>query len=259
MDNIQIAFLLTTIAGLSTGVGGLVAYFIKKPKFSTLSILMGFSAGVMIYVSFAELLNESIEGIGFLWANAAFFFGIIAMFILDKLLPHAHMDTRMDSYDESESSQEVLNNKKLMKSGIFIVIGITLHNFPEGMAVLASTLKDPSVGIPIAFAIAVHNIPEGIAVSVPIYYATKNRIKAFTYSFLSGVAEPIGAIIGYILLFSFLTPAVLNSILAVVAGIMIFISFDEMLPIAKEYGNEHLSNIGLFSGMAVMMLSLLAL
>lgn len=259
IDNTQIAFLLTIIAGLSTGIGGLITYFIKKPKFSTLSVLMGFSAGIIIYTSFVELLSESIEGIGFIGANLAFLAAIIAMFILDRLVPHTHIDTRMDTYGDSKSSQETLRNSKLMKSAIFIAIGITFHNFPEGMSVLAASLKDISTGIPIAFAIALHNIPEGIAVSVPVFYVTKNRLKAFIYSLLSGITEPVGALIGFLLLSNFLTPTVLNSILAVVAGIMVFISFDELLPIAKDYGNEHLSNIGLFSGMALMMLSLILL
>ncbi len=259
MNNVQMAFLLTTIAGLSTGIGGLIAYLIKKPKYKTLSVLMGFAAGVMIYVSFVELLSEAINTIGFFWGNIGFFGGIIFIFSVDKIIPHIHMDTERDTYHEEDDSEESLENQRLLESGVLTAIGIALHNFPEGMSVLAITLENPELGIPVAFAIAVHNIPEGIAVSVPIYYATKNRKKAFGFSLLSGIAEPIGAIIGYLLLLRYLTSATLNGTLAFVAGIMVFISFDELLPISREYGNEHLSNLGLFSGMVVMMISLLIL
>jgi ZIP family zinc transporter len=250
VEDTYIAFLFTTLAGLSTGIGGLIAYFIKKPKFSYLSFLLGFSAGVMIYVSFVELLGKSINEMGFLLANICFFGGIVGIYFVDKFIPHIHLDTKPDPF------HKIKHRKKLMAAGVFTAIGIAIHNFPEGMAVLAVSLDSLALGLPIAFAIAVHNIPEGIAVSVPIYYATGNRKKAFVYSFLSGVAEPAGATIGYLLLLPFLTPMVLYATLAVVAGIMVFICFDELLPISKEYGSEHLSTFGLFLGMVVMMLSL---
>lgn len=245
-----IAFLLTVLAGLSTGIGSLIAYFIKKPKFSYLSFLLGFSAGVMIYISFVELLGKSINEIGFLLANTCFFGGIVGIYFVDKFIPHIHLDTKLDPH------HKIKHGKKLMAAGVLTAVGIAIHNFPEGMAVFAVSLDSLALGLPIAFAIAIHNIPEGIAVSVPIYYATGNRKKAFVYSFLSGVTEPAGAAIGYLLLLPFLTPMILYAILAVVAGIMVFICFDELLPISREYGNEHLSTLGLFFGMALMMLSL---
>ncbi len=232
----------------------MIAYFIKEPKFSYLSFLMGFSAGVMIYISFMELLSTAIGEIGFVLANLGFFGGIGAIYLVDKFIPHVHMDTKPDTFHESEDFAE--KRKRLADVGILTAIGIAIHNFPEGMAVFAVSLESISVGIPIAIAIAIHNIPEGIAVSVPIYYATGDERKAFGYSFFSGVAEPIGAAIGFLILLPFLTDLVLNLTLAVVGGIMVFISFDELLPISKEYGNEHLSSMGLFLGMLVMMISL---
>lgn len=250
IEDVSVAFLFTTLAGLCTGIGSLIAYFIRKPKFSYLSFLLGFSAGVMIYVSFVELLAKSINETGFLLANISFFGGIIGIYFVDKFIPHIHLDTKPDPH------YKIKHRKKLMTAGVFTAIGIAIHNFPEGMAVFAVSLESLTMGLSIAIAIAIHNIPEGIAVSVPIYYATGNRKKAFLYSFLSGITEPVGAAIGYLLLLPFLPPMILYATLAVVAGIMVFICFDELLPISKEYGNEHLSTLGLFFGMVVMMLSL---
>lgn len=255
MDHIQMAFMLTTLAGLSTGIGGLIVFLIKKPKLSYLSPLMGFAAGVMIYVSLVELLMESIEGVGFLMANISFFVGIVFMFLLDKLIPHVHMDTKPDEFHGSIKVDKS-TEERLMRAGVLTAIGIALHNFPEGMAVFAISLVDASIGLSVAIAIAIHNIPEGIAVAVPIFYSTKSRAKGFGYSLLSGIAEPIGAAIGFLILYPFLTEAVLSSTLGFVGGIMVFISFDELLPIAKEYGNEHVANIGLFLGMLIMMVTL---
>ncbi len=252
--NVANAFILTLLAGLATTIGAGAGYFLRKPNFSYLSVLLGFSAGVMIYVSFMELLRTSILEIGFLRANIGFFAGIGVIYLLDKVLPHAHIDTKPDKFHEDE-----FENERLMNAGVLTALGLALHNFPEGMAVFAVSLESLSLGLPIAIAIAVHNIPEGIAVSVPIFYATGDSKKAFFYSFFSGIAEPVGAVIGFLLLLPFLTTMVLHLTLAIVAGIMIFISFDELLPISKDYGNEHLSTLGLFSGMLVMMISLVLL
>jgi len=258
VTDLQIAFLLTTLAGLSAGIGGLIVFFIKKPKLSYLSPLLGFAAGVMIYVSMVELLLESIEAIGFPLANLAFFIGILFMFLLDKLVPHLHIDTEPEPFHEDKiSTFDEETETKLRKAGVLTAIGIALHNFPEGMAVFTVSLLDVSVGVSVALAIAAHNIPEGIAVAVPIFYSTKSRAKGFGYSLLSGLAEPAGALIGFLILYPFLTEGVLNATLAFVGGIMVFISFDELLPISREYGNEHTSNIGLFLGMLVMMATLI--
>ncbi|MFW6111131.1 MAG: zinc transporter ZupT [Thermoproteota archaeon] len=255
MTVVQTAFILTTVAGLSSGIGGLSVFFMKKPKMSYLSPLMGFAAGVMIYVSLVELLMESIEGIGFLPANIAFFVGIIFMFGLDRLIPHARMDTKPDEFHR-EISEEEKTEQRLMRSGVLTAIGIALHNLPEGMVVFSTSMADISLGASIAVAIAIHNIPEGIAVAVPLFYSTGSRTKGLLYSLLSGAAEPVGAVIGFLILYPFLTEAVLSGALGFVGGIMVFISFDELLPIAKEYGNEHVTNVGLFLGMLVMMVTL---
>ncbi|MDG6218048.1 MAG: zinc transporter ZupT [Candidatus Thermoplasmatota archaeon] len=258
--NIPLAFLLTTIAGLSTGIGGLIVFIIKKPKLRFLSPLLGFAAGVMIYVSLVELLLESIEGIGFLQANSSFFIGIIFMFILDRFVPHLHINRKIERFQKDKiPTFDNKTEKRLKEASILTLIGITLHNFPEGVAVFSISLLDISLGIPIAIAIAVHNIPEGIAVAVPIFYSTKSRKKGFFYAFLSGLAEPMGALLGFLFLYPFLTEGVLNGALAFVGGIMVFISFDELLPIARDYGNEHTANLGLFLGMFVMMFTLVFL
>lgn len=244
---IWLPLLLTFLAGIATGIGSLISLFIKKFKKSYLCFSLGFSAGVMIYVSFAELLSLAVSDVGFFMGNIAFFAGIIFIMFIDFLIPHEYIE---------EHVKADKGNKKLMMAGVFTAAGIAIHNFPEGLAVFMSSLRDIDVGISLAFAIAVHNIPEGIAVSMPIYYATKSRKKAFTYSLLSGIAEPIGAIIGFLILAPFLTPTVLSLMLAFVAGIMVFISFDELLPLSFEHNKSHISIVGITLGMGVMASSL---
>ncbi|NIQ04468.1 MAG: zinc transporter ZupT [Candidatus Korarchaeota archaeon] len=248
---IVFAFLLTLFAGLSTGIGALLSYFIKKAKFHYLSFLLGFSAGVMIFVSFMELLTAAIDGIGFLAGNLGFFGGIVGIYLVDKFIPHKHVDTKPDAFHTSEEQQQ-----RLAEAGVLTAVGIAIHNFPEGLAVFAVSLESISLGVPIAIAIAIHNIPEGIAVAIPIYYATGDRKKAFLYSLFSGVAEPIGAAIGFLVLAPFISKAVLNLTLGIVGGIMVFISFDELIPISRDYGGEHVSGLGLFTGMFIIMVSL---
>jgi zinc transporter, ZIP family len=263
--DIGFAFLLTVIAGLSTGIGSTIAFFIRTPKYSYLSFLLGISAGVMIYISFTELLGTAIEDVGFLQANIAFFAGIVVFAAVDILIPHSYEEENATDSRFGEDgnritnpgSPEPISASSLKRGGIFIAIGIAIHNFPEGMVTFASAATgDISLGIMIAVAVAIHNIPEGIAVSVPIFYSTGSRWRAFGYSFLSGVAEPVGAIIGYLVLQPFLTPAVLSTVLAAVAGIMIYISLDEILPMAHKYGREHLVIMGGVLGMIIMAVSL---
>jgi ZIP family zinc transporter len=243
-DTILIGFLFSLIAGLSTGLGSLAAFFIKDLKHSYLSLLMGFSAGVMIQISFMELLFSSVVETGFLTANIAFFLGIATIAAIDFLVPH--------EYKEEKLTEKEKENKRLMKAGLLVSMGILIHNFPEGIVTLFGAMKDIQVGLVLLIAVALHNIPEGISVSVPIYYATKNRKKAFLWSLLSGIAEPIGAIIGFFVLFPFINPFVLNMVLAFVAGIMIFISFDELLPLSLSHGEAHMAIASLFLGMLTM-------
>ncbi len=264
--NVGFAFLLTTLAGLSTGIGSTIAFFIRKPNTSYLSFLLGLSAGVMVYISFTELLGTAIDDVGFLKANIAFFVGIIFFAIIDILVPHSYEaesaeDHRLGIFGMKQGeSISAGSASSLKRGGIFIALGIAIHNFPEGMVTFASAATgDVSLGVMVAVAVALHNIPEGIAVSVPILYSTGSRKKAFFYSFLSGLAEPVGAIIGYLLLMPFLTPDILSMTLAFVAGIMIYISLDEILPMAHRYGREHLVIMGVVVGMAIMALSLVLL
>jgi len=247
LSQIAIPLFLTVLAGLSTGIGSIISLFIKTFKKSYLCFSLGLSAGVMIYVSFVELLASSVENIGFFFANTAFFVGIIFIMLIDFLVPHEYIEEHVKVDKKS---------KRLMTAGIFTALGIAIHNFPEGMAVFMSALGDISLGVPLAFAIAVHNIPEGIAIAMPIFYATKSRAKAFWYSLLSGIAEPVGAMVGFLLLMPFLNDAVLSLSLAFVAGIMVFISFDELLPLSFKDDQGHLSVIGLIIGMIIMALSL---
>ena len=263
------ATILTLIAGLSTGIGSAIGLFTKKTNYTVLSLAMGFSAGVMIYISFTELLNEAFhvltedlgERTGSIAAVASFFGGILLIAIIDKLVPsyeNPHEFDHTDDLKKGESQiQASAKHKKLLRMGIMTALAIAIHNFPEGMATFASAYNDISLGIPIAVAIAIHNIPEGLAVSVPIYYATGNKKKAFWYSFLSGLAEPVGALVGYFLLMQFFTDTVFGVVYGSIAGIMVFIALDQLLPAAEQYGSHHVTIYGLVSGMAVMAVSLL--
>ena len=270
--NLAFAMLLTILAGLSTGIGSTIAFFIRTPKYSYLAVLLGFSAGVMIYISFTELLGTAIRDVGFVTANIAFFIGILFIAVIDIFVPHEykeeHPANSQPNIGEIEQQEKpglpppliAPSKSSLMRSGILLALGIAIHNFPEGLVTFTcAATGDVTFGIMMAVAIAIHNIPEGIAVSVPIFYATGSRRRAFTYSFLSGVAEPVGALIGYAILLPFLTPALLSSVIAFVAGIMIYISLDEILPLAHRYGQEHLVIIGLGIGMLVMAVSLFML
>jgi ZIP family zinc transporter len=249
MDNTKIwlPVLLAFLAGLFTLLGSFVSFFVRDLKKSYLQFSLGLSAGVMIYISFVEILTSAIKNVGFLKANMAFFGGIILIMLLDFFIPHEYIE---------EHIGKTGCDKKIMKAGIFVAIGLAIHNFPEGLAVFMSSMVNIKLGISLAVAIALHNIPEGVAVAMPIFYATKSRRMAFWYSFLSGVAEPIGAIVGVLVLMPFLKPAVLSYCLAAVAGIMIFISFDELLPLSCESKGSHISIIGIMAGMLIIALSL---
>ncbi len=262
-QNVLIAFGLTLFAGLSTGIGSAIAFFAKRTNTKFLSIALGFSAGVMIYLSFVEIFPKAKQvlsaetGIhtGYLLTVLAFFSGILLIAIIDRLVPafeNPHEVKRLELIRDREAEK----NKKLYRMGLMSAVAIAIHNFPEGLATFLAALQDIKLGLPIAIAIAIHNIPEGIAISVPIHHATGSRKKAFTYSFLSGLAEPLGALVGFFLLMPFMNNVVFGFLFASVAGIMVFISIDNLLPAAREYGEPHLSLYGLTGGMAVMALSL---
>jgi ZIP family zinc transporter len=242
-----LAVLLALVAGLSTAVGGLLAFLIKKPTPRFLAVALGFSAGVMIFVSFVELLQGGISTVGFVPANLAFFAGMLIMFVIDISIPHEYMAEKIAGPGPG---------KKMAKTGLLIALGIAIHNLPEGLAVFAGTVHNIPLGIAIAAAIAIHNIPEGISVAIPIYAATRDRGRALLWAFLSGMVEPLGAVLAVVFLSPFLSPTVVGIILAMVAGIMVFISIDELVPVSNSYGEEHFSIMGFVSGMCLMAVSL---
>lgn len=266
MDNVVFALGLTLLAGLSTGVGSALAFFTRKTNTRFLAFSLGLSAGVMIYVSLVEIffqareaLQSDLGDVKGAWVTViAFFAGMFAVMLIDKYVPSGENPHEMHSVEEmTASAGKKARESALMRVGVLTALAIAIHNFPEGIATFVAGLKNPKLGLPIAAAIAIHNIPEGIAVSVPIFYATGDRKKAFWLSFLSGLAEPVGALIAYFVLMPFLSDTLFGIIFAAVAGIMIFISVDQLLPAARKYGEHHVSIYGLIAGMMIMAVSLL--
>ncbi|HPJ56776.1 MAG TPA: zinc transporter ZupT [Kiritimatiellia bacterium] len=298
MNPVLVALGLTLFAGMATGIGSIIAFTARRTNYRFLSVATGFSAGVMLYVSFVEILVKGGDALALRygeaagnWINvAAFFAGMLLIGLIDNLIPaaenphetHAESETRplhdpnapipdFEHQDESRPKNGEISvhdhahhHHKLMRMGLFTALAIGIHNFPEGLATFLAALHDPSLGIAIAVAVALHNIPEGISVSVPIFYATGDRRKAFLYSFLSGLAEPVGALIAYFALRLFVgcdnclfPPQVMGILFGAVAGIMVYISVDELLPTSRAYGKGHDSLLGLVAGMALMALSLL--
>jgi ZIP family zinc transporter len=281
MNGVWFALGITTFAGMATGIGSIIAFTAKRTNYRFLSVATGFSAGVMLYVSFVEILVKGAESLSESygewgpWINtASFFIGMLLIGLIDHLIPAAENPHEVPTESETlplhdpaaacalrPGEKQGPHHRKLMRTGLFTALAITIHNFPEGLATFLAALEDPRLGVAIAVAIALHNIPEGISVSVPIFYATGNRTKAFMYSFLSGLAEPVGAIIGYLTIISFTGGGIPSEVMGIlfggVAGIMVYISLDELLPTSRAYGKGHDSLFGLVAGMLVMALSLL--
>lgn len=273
MNSVVFAFLLTLFAGLATGIGSLLALLTKRTNTKFLSVSLGFSAGVMIYVSMIEIFVKARESLvavlgerGGSWLTVVgFFAGMMVIALIDRFIPEGdnpHEIKRVECYID-ENGNEVCpipsrdSKSKLLRTGVFTALAIAIHNFPEGLATFISGMQEPTLAIPIAVAIAIHNIPEGIAVSIPVFFSTGSKKKAFVYSFLSGLSEPLGAVVGFTLLRAFVNDLTFGVVFSMVAGIMVFISLDELLPSAQEYGEAHLSIYGLISGMMVMAVSLL--
>ncbi|MEX1306956.1 MAG: zinc transporter ZupT [Eubacteriales bacterium] len=266
---ILLAFIVTILAGLSTGIGSLMAFFAKHTNTKFLAVSLGFSGGVMIYVSMIDIFPTAKDAlVGSLgevkgnWITViAFFSGMILAALIDKLVPELENPHEARCIEEMSEDRDnvatIANTKALMKTGVFAAIAIAIHNFPEGIATFTATLKHPTLGIAIAVAIALHNIPEGIAVSVPIYFATGSKRKAFWLSFLSGMAEPLGALLAWLILMPYINDTLFGILFAGVAGIMVFVAVDELLPASRQYGESHLSLYGLLGGMATMAISLL--
>ena len=271
LSQISIAFLLATLAGISTAIGALIAFFSRQDNFTFLSIGLGFFAGVMIYISFMEILPSSFvdftkvygEFIGSSLAILFFFVGSLLAALVDRLIPEDLHIKQKDDYNELKICPLVSGVKRpnlaLKRTGLLTAIAISIHNLPEGFATFVSSLDNISFGVAIAIAVAIHNIPEGMAVSLPIYHATGEKRKAFKYAALSGLTEPIGALIGFFLILPFIGELTLAFTFAIIAGIMVYISFDELLPAARVYGEAHHCLYGLFAGMAVMAFSLILL
>jgi ZIP family zinc transporter len=260
---VAFAFALTLLAGLATGIGSALALLARRTNTRFLSASLGFSAGVMIYVSFVEILAHARTSLAAelgarpgAWVSVgAFFAGIGLTALIDRLVPAAENPHEVHRVEEMHRRPDA----HLMRMGLLSAVAIGLHNFPEGVATFVAALDHPRVGASIAAAVALHNIPEGIAVAVPVFYATGSRARAFSWSFLSGLAEPLGALVAWVLLAGVLGDALRGVLFAAVAGIMVFISFDELLPTAREYGEHHLAIYGLTAGMALMAASLVLL
>ena len=261
------AFLVTVGAGLATLLGAALGLFASHTNRKFLAVSLGFSGGVMIYVSFVEIIPKSVAfltpALGEDYGQGAmalgFLGGLAGMAVLYRVIPeleHPSLDDRHPSLSLEDPLLIQQREKSLLRAGVGVALAITLHNFPEGMATFFLTLEDPQVGLAVGTAIAIHNIPEGIAVAVPLYYATKSRAKAFGFGAISGLAEPLGAILGYLVLRPFMTDSILGMIFAVVAGIMVYISIDSLLPAARQYGSGQLAIYGVILGMAVMAASL---
>ena len=274
MNGTLTALLLTLIAGAATGIGGALVLFKKKLSSNTLAASLGLSAGVMVFISLAEMFPEAQKEIASLgsikygeaWTLLAFFAGMGIIMLIDFLVPeyeNPHEATELSLDADSLTGQDS-SRKSLHRLGIMSAMAIAIHNFPEGIATFIGALNDPQMGAGITFAIAIHNIPEGIAVAIPIYYATKSKGKALLYATLSGLSELIGALIciAVTAIFGVELAAggpVFPLILAAVSGIMIYISLDELLPTAEKYGKHHIAIAGVISGMAIMGISLLIL
>ncbi len=258
-ENYGIALLMTLFAGLATAIGGGIAFIVKKNNLKALSIGLGFSAGVMIFLSFNEIIPEAAQMLSVNFPNdynwivyVGFIIGIITAILIDYFLPD-HIDTEELLNPDAPS----LHRHRLKRAGIFTAIAICVHNFPEGMATFLTTTQNITLGLSVALAIAIHNIPEGIAVALPMYQVTGKKRYAMLYASLSGITEPIGALVGMFIFGIFLPQALVGALMAAVAGIMIYISFDTLLPLAKEYGSWHLSMIGIVSGILFIWVSLI--
>lgn len=256
-NNVISAMLLTLLAGLATGVGGIISLFTTRTNKKFLSTSLGFSAGVMTYIAFSEMLPKSqgylvksFGSINGIWASsAAFFGGMIVIMLIDNLIPSPESDLTAAKTGQHDAV--------LQRMGILMALAIAIHNFPEGLATFTSTLDNIHLGAAIAIAIAIHNIPEGIVTSVPIYFATGNKRRAFAISLLSGLTEPAGALVGYLILRPFLGDTLYGIIFAAISGMMIYVSIEELIPMAREYDKGNTMILGCITGMAVMAVSLI--
>lgn len=261
LENWKLPLLLSTLAGLATVIGGFITFFVKKGSVKSLSIGLGFSAGVMIFVSFTDLLSTSNDLLSRYFPThykfvvfAGFILGVIVSKLIDMFIPD-HVDD--DLFDESGNTPA--GHHHIKRAGLLTAVAIAIHNFPEGLGTFLVSSQDLTIGISIALAIALHNIPEGIAVALPIYHATGKKRMAIWYSFWTGMTEPIGALIGLGLFHWFLPQMFVGIFMAMVIGIMIYIAFDTLLPLSHEYGDWHYAITGVMWGIIIIWASLLLL
>lgn len=257
--------MVALLAGLATGLGGLVIAVGRQPGPKLLAGGLGFSAGVMIFLSFMEMMPAATEFIGRdqtadaapWWVFGGFFAGVGLIAIIDKLVPRS-----INPHEPLERGGMGNGNgvdPSLLRTGVLVGVALAVHNFPEGFATFVTALEDPRLAVPIVIAIALHNIPEGIAVAVPIRAATGSRWKAAGFATLTGLSEPLGAVAGYLLIQPYMTDTIFGLTLAAVAGVMVFVSLDKLLPTAEKYGEHHVAIYALVGGMALMALTLAVL
>ena len=258
-SNLIVAFMITLIAGMFTVLGSVLVLFAKTPNPRFLSFGLAFAGGAMVYVSLTEILTKSTteftkaygDKYGFAASTLAFLLGLAAIALIDRLIPNPH-----ETLDVQDPAFQKKERQQIARLGMMAAIAITVHNFPEGLATFFATLENPAIGMPLALAIAIHNIPEGISIAAPVYFATQNKKLTVLACFISGLAEPLGAILGYTLLKPFLSPAIFGSIFGLIAGVMVFLALDELLPASKRYSNGHETVYGLIAGMTVIAVSL---
>lgn len=249
MNNFIYAFIVSSMAGLSTLIGFLFIFLKPKNINKFISVSLSFSAIVMILISIFDLIPESFFNLlfeykilGLMFSIVSFIVGIILIKLSNKLL---------DNLKEKGSS--------LYKLGIISAIVLMMHNIPEGIITFLTTGNDLGLGIKVAIAITLHNIPEGICIAVPIYYSTKSVWKAFKTTLISGLSEPFGAILAYMFLYKYITTEILNIIFIFVAGIMVTLAIDEIFKESIKYSekNNKYIFIGIIVGIIFFVLSMI--
>lgn len=253
--NVLVALAVCTAAALSTILGSLFVLFSKEPSPRLLSFGLAFAGGAMVYVSLVEIFWKSETGFAaiydpktaYVYATLAFFAGALLLILVDRSIPNPHVAISPSNGDQGH----------IKRVGLLAAFAITAHNLPEGLATFLATLDNPTVGIPLAAAIAIHNIPEGVSIAIPVYYATGSKSKALLATCISALAEPTGALIGYAILAPFLTPVVFAVVFGMIAGAMVFLALDELLPTAKRYAQGHETVYGIVIGMAALAASLI--
>ncbi|GKU94065.1 hypothetical protein SLEP1_g7601 [Rubroshorea leprosula] len=261
MDSqVLVALALSLVGGLSTSIGALFVILNPAPNLKMLGLLQGFAAGLMLSISFLDLAHNAMNSIGFLKGNLWFFAGVVFFAIIANFIPEPTIapSSNVKNKKKNDDEKDVMkkHRRQVLFSGIITAIGISLHNFPEGMAVFLGSIKGLRVGLNLALAIALHNIPEGVAVALPVYFATQSKWQAFKLATLSGFAEPLGVVIVAYLFPSSLSPEILEGLLGSVGGVMAFLTLHEMLPLAFDYAGQKQAVKAVFLGMAFMSASL---